>query len=167
MLGGYLFFNNLWFWFFKRFGNQRTSGSSYLKISRIKEPWGLGFFKKPQRTGSFHEWLAKNWQFYSRLFYWFFDLFRIAVIYQSQLQIFENHGYVSELVIWFSWRTALRTSSYQFHFGHLPNGGLFALYIRISLRTEFSVKPENWPSPSLPCFVDCVNICGHQNSLEQ
>jgi hypothetical protein len=94
-------------------------------------------------------------------------LFRIAVIYQSQLQIFENHGYVSELVIWFSWRTALRTSSYQFHFGHLPNGGLFALYIRISLRTEFSVKPENWPSPSLPCFVDCVNICGHQNSLEQ
>jgi hypothetical protein len=45
VLGGYLFFNNLWVWFFKRFGNQRTSGSSYLKISRIKEPWVWGFLK--------------------------------------------------------------------------------------------------------------------------
>jgi hypothetical protein len=63
VLGGYLFFNNLWFWFFKRVGNQRTSGSSYLKISRIKEPWVWGFSKSLkelavfmndwQRTGSF------------------------------------------------------------------------------------------------------------------
>jgi hypothetical protein len=29
------------------------------------------------------------------------------------------------------------------------------------------MKFENWSLPSLPCFVDCVNTYGNQNSQEK
>jgi hypothetical protein len=96
-----------------------TSGFGFLRDLEIKEPLVPVIRKFPESKnlgfGVFQK-ASKNWQFYSRLFDWFLALFRIAVTSQSQLQIFENHGYVSELVIWFSWRTSLRTSGYQFHF---------------------------------------------------
>jgi hypothetical protein len=76
VLGGYLnfLFYNLWFWFFKRFGNQRTSGSSFLEcfqnqrtlqiqlFGNFQESKNLWFqvFKNPQRTGGFHETTSKE-----------------------------------------------------------------------------------------------------------
>jgi hypothetical protein len=83
-----------------------------LKISRIKEPWVWGFSKSLKELAVFMNDWQRTGSFIVDYLTGFFDLFRITVIYQSQLQIFENHGHVSELVIWFSWRTALRTSGY-------------------------------------------------------
>jgi hypothetical protein len=62
VLGGYLnfLFYNLWFWFFKRFGNQRTLQIQL--FGNFQESKNLWFqvFKNPQRTGGFHETTGKE-----------------------------------------------------------------------------------------------------------
>jgi len=114
-VGCYLIsYNNLWFWFFEKFGNPRTSSSSILKFFRIREPLVPVF--QNQRTSGF-------------------SFMTIFIIKDPPVQCFEK-----ESNNWcFTWNNRQRTSS--FIEGYWPVHRLFKTCGHISQSFLIFLRP--------------------------